>query len=206
MEALVVLFGLGVIVYLAVTVFRRASRPPPEIRLDQTPPPPAPAPPAPAPPASIGEAAPSPPPPAPFSERTAHPAPSGQILSGRAYVVDGDTLFGIDAPEMNHPFGKRAKWAMFELCKNQIVTAEVTSIDDHGRTVAICSLSDGRDLSAELVKQGLALDWPKYSGGLYRALETPDARRKLWLADARQKGWMHLWDKFDAQQEAKAAR
>jgi endonuclease YncB( thermonuclease family) len=232
MEALALLVGLGVIVYLAVTVFRRASRPPPDIRIDpapaprvpRTPPPPTPRkrprpasqapPPAPAAEPSAAPAR-SAPPPAPFSDRTATPAPGGQTLTGRAYVVDGDTLkirktqirlFGIDAPEMNHPFGKRAKWAMFELCKNQVVTAEVTAIDDHGRAVAICSLSDGRDLSAELVKQGLALDWPKYSGGLYRELEPPDARRNLWLADARQKGWMHLWDKFDAQQKAKAAR
>ncbi|WP_224813670.1 thermonuclease family protein [Hasllibacter sp. MH4015] len=124
-------------------------------------------------------------------------------------MVDGDTirikrtqirLFGIDAPEMNHPFGKRAKWAMFELCKNQMITAEITELDDHGRAVAQCFLDDGRDLSAELVKLGLALDWPKFSGGLYRALETSDARRKLWLADARQKGRMHVWDRFDARQ------
>ncbi|WP_341863721.1 thermonuclease family protein [Gymnodinialimonas sp. 57CJ19] len=129
--------------------------------------------------------------------------------------MDGDTikiqkkqirLFGIDAPEMNHPFGKRAKWAMFELCKNQVVTAEITATDAYGRVVAKCTLSDGRDLSAELVKQGLALDWPKFSGGIYRALETPDARKKLWLADARQKGRMHLWEQFDARERAKAAR
>lgn len=95
---------------------------------------------------------------------------------------------------------------MLELCRNQIVTAEVMAVDDHGRTVAKCTLSDGRDLSAELVKQGLALDWPKYSGGLYKSLETPDARKKLWLADARQKGRMHVWDAYDARARAKASR
>ncbi|UWQ96354.1 thermonuclease family protein [Rhodobacteraceae bacterium M385] len=155
------------------------------------------------------------PPPAPYSAETSRPAPQGQCVSGKAYVVDGDTikikkkqirLFGIDAPEMNHPFGKRAKWAMFELCKNEIVTAEITDTDEYGRVVAKCTLSDGRDLSAELVKQGLALDWPKYSGGIYRAMETPDARKKLWLADARQKGRMHVWEQFDARERAKASR
>ncbi|MBY4894857.1 thermonuclease family protein [Rhodobacteraceae bacterium N5(2021)] len=149
-----------------------------------------------------------------FSEKTATPVPQPTFLKGKAYIVDGDTLriqktqirlFGVDALEMNHPFGKKAKWAMFELCKNQIVTAEITEIDDHGRTVAKCTLSDGRDLSAELVKQGLALDWAKYSGGIYRAMETPDARKKLWLADARQKGRMHVWEAFDAKKRAKAA-
>ena len=57
-----------------------------------------------------------------------------------------------------------------------------------------CYLSDGRDLSAEMVKLGLALDWPKFSGGKYRELETSDARTKLFLADARQKGRMHVWE------------
>lgn len=132
-----------------------------------------------------------------------------RVLTGAAYVTDGDTikikktqvrLFGIDAPEMNHPYGKKAKWALHKLCKDQIIRAEITDVDDHGRTVAHCYLPDGRDLSAEMVKQGLAIDWPKFSGGKYRDLETSDARKKLFLADARQKGRMHIWEKFEAKQ------
>lgn len=143
--------------------------------------------------------------PKPFDAKTA--APTREVLTGRAYIVDGDTitlnktqirLFGIDAPEMNHPYGKKAKWALVALCKGQTVRAEVTEKDVYGRTVAKCYLSDGRDLSAEMVKQGLAIDWPKFSGGIYRNLETKDARRKLWLADARQKGRMHVWKNFEA--------
>lgn len=122
-------------------------------------------------------------------------------------MVDGDTLiiqqvqvrlFGVDAPEINHPYGQKAKWALVSICKGQIVKAEVTETDDHGRAVAKCYLSDGREISAEMVKIGLAIDWPKFSGGVYKALETPDARKKLWLADARQKGRMHVWRQFDA--------
>ncbi|WP_417272165.1 thermonuclease family protein [Celeribacter halophilus] len=132
------------------------------------------------------------------------------VIRGRAYVVDGDTvvirktqirLFGVDAPEMNHPYGKKAKWALVKLCKGQEVKAEVTDVDAHGRTVAKCFLPDGRDLSAEMVKLGLAIDWPKFSDGAYRSLEVPDVRKKLWLADARQKGRMHIWDKYDAKQK-----
>lgn len=128
------------------------------------------------------------------------------VLQGMAYVTDGDSLiiqkteirlFGVDAPEMNHPFGKQAKWALHKLCKGQMVRAECVEIDTHGRTVARCTLPDGRDLSAEMVKLGLAIDWAKFSGGRYRALEVPDARKKMWLADARQKGHMHLWRQFD---------
>ncbi|WP_341369055.1 thermonuclease family protein [Yoonia sp. BS5-3] len=134
-------------------------------------------------------------------------------IAGLAFVTDGDglriknteiRLFGIDAPEFGHPLGKKAKWALHRLCKGQKIRAEVTGKDSHGRTVAKCFLPDGRDLSSEMVKLGLALDWPKYSGGVYAQFETPDARKKLWLADARQKGRMHIWDKYEARRKARA--
>nr|WP_254448060.1 thermonuclease family protein [Ruegeria arenilitoris] len=140
------------------------------------------------------------------------PRPSVSILTGSAYVVDGDTLvikktqvrlFGVDAPEMNHPYGKKAKWALVSLCKGQKIRAEVTDQDTHGRTVAKCYLEDGRDLSAEMVKLGLAIDWPKFSGGKYRSMEKPDARKKLWLANARQNGHMGLWKKYEEKEAAR---
>lgn len=144
-----------------------------------------------------------------FDEKSAKHLPAKRILTGSAWITDGDTikirntqirLFGIDAPEINHPYGKKAKWALHKLCKGHNIRAEITDIDDHGRTVAQCFLPDGRDLSAEMVKQGLAIDWPKFSGGKYRSLETPDARKKLFLADARQKDRMHVWEKFEEKQ------
>lgn len=138
-------------------------------------------------------------------------AAATHALSGSAYVVDGDgliilktqiRLFGIDAPELNHPYGKNAKWALVSLCKGQTIRAEVTAQDVHGRTVARCYLPDGRDLSAEMVKLGMAIDWPKFSDGIYRDLEPTGIRKKLWLADARQKGRMHVWEQYDAKQKA----
>lgn len=120
-------------------------------------------------------------------------------LRGRAWVIDGDTidisgtrirLVGIDAPEMDHPFGKSAKWALVNLCKGQEVRAVFDGDLSHDRIVATCYLPDGRDLSAEMVKAGMAIDWPKFSKGKYRNLEHPDLRRKLWRCDARQKGRM----------------
>ena len=136
-----------------------------------------------------------------------------KVVFGPAYVTDGDglrikgaelRLFGVDAPEANHPFGKKSKFALLGLCKGQEVMAIAAETDHYGRLVARCFLSDGRDLSAEMVKLGLALDWPKFSGGMYGPFETPDARKKLWLADARQKGRMHVWEKFEAGQRANA--
>lgn len=119
------------------------------------------------------------------------------VLSGACRVVDGDTimidrisvrLHGIDAPELDHPYGQNAKRMLIGLCRDQIVRAEVESMDVHGRAVARCFLPDGRELSAEMVRAGLAIDWPKHSGGQYRSLEAPGIREKLWRADARQKG------------------
>lgn len=128
------------------------------------------------------------------------------VICGRAHVVDGDTivisktsirLLGIDAPELNHPYGQQAKWAMVRLCKGHLVSCEITETDTHGRCVGKCTLPDGRDLSAELVKMGLAIDWPKFSGGIYQPLEVPGVRKKLWLANARQQGRAHVWDSID---------
>lgn len=141
-----------------------------------------------------------------FDLKTAEPQQDGRVLQGAAYVTDGDTIvikktqiriFGVDAPELDHPYGQKAKWAMVKLCKGQTVRAEITEEDAYGRTVARCFLPDGRDLSAEMVKQGLALDWPKFSGGVYSDLELPNIRKKLWLADARQRGRMDVWKKFE---------
>jgi micrococcal nuclease len=118
-------------------------------------------------------------------------------ITGRGYVVDGDSIIidkvmirlaGIDAPELDQPYGQNAKQALMRLCRGQIIRATVDDSDHYDRTVATCHLPDGRDLSAEMVTCGMALDWPKFSGGRYRALEPPGIRKKLWRVDARQKG------------------
>lgn len=114
-------------------------------------------------------------------------------------MIDGDTIIinkvhirlaGIDAPEMDQPYGKKAKQALWDLCNGKVITAVTYGTVSHDRAVAHCTLPDGRDLSAEMVKAGLALDWPKHSGGRYAALEQPGARKRLWRVVARQQGRM----------------
>ena len=123
-------------------------------------------------------------------------AGGGKTLRGKCYVIDGDTIVidlihirleGIDAPELDQPYGKVSKWALHKLCKDQVVTAQINGELSHNRVVATCFLPDGRDLAAELVRQGLALDWAAFSGGKYRGCEPPDARRKMWKTAVRQK-------------------
>lgn len=125
-------------------------------------------------------------------------------LTGKCYVVDGDTirigkvslrLAGIDAPELEHPWGKKAKWELVHLCKGQIITAEIEPELSYDRIVATCFLPDGRDLSAEMVRRGMALDWPKFSDGKYQHLEPEGVRKKHWKAAARQRGHMHVFNK-----------
>ncbi len=148
-----------------------------------------------------------------FDATSSHSVTLPRVLEGPAYVTDSDTitiqktqvrLYGIDAPELHHPHGKKAKWAMVHLCKGHSIRAEITDEDEYGRTVAKCFLPDGRDLSEELVKQGLAIDWPKFSGGKYSNLEVAGIRKKLWLADARQKGRINVWEKFDARKNGES--
>ena len=115
-------------------------------------------------------------------------APEAAELRGKAYVIDGDTivikrkkirLAGVDAPELDQPWGQTAKWAMVALCRGQVVTAKLNGGSSKDRLVATCYLPDGRDIGAELIKQGLALDWGHFSGGSYRHLEPKGVRRKL---------------------------
>lgn len=126
---------------------------------------------------------------------------AGTVLRGKCWVIDDDTividnvrlrLAGIDAPELDHPWGQKSKWMLVQLCKGQTITAHIRPELSYDRVVAECFLPDGRDLAAELVRAGMALDWPKFSGGKYGHLEPADARRKLWRAQARQRGTLRI--------------
>lgn len=119
------------------------------------------------------------------------------IYHGQCWVIDGDTidirgtrlrLAGIDAPELDDPYGQVAKFALIRLCKGQVIRAVADGDQSYERLVATCYLPDGRDLSAEMVKAGHAIDWAKFSTGKYRHLEPDGIRKKLWRCDARQKG------------------
>ncbi len=114
--------------------------------------------------------------------------PDSLEIRGRAWVIDGGTiaiqrtkirLAGIDAPEIDMPWGRNSKWAMVNICRGQIITAKLTGERSGDRLIATCYLADGRDIGAELVKRGLALDLPRFSNGLYRPFEPAGARQKL---------------------------
>nr|WP_170342965.1 thermonuclease family protein [Ruegeria arenilitoris] len=115
-------------------------------------------------------------------------APSNRVLTGRAYVIDGDTIIvrgtkirlaGIDAPELDMPWGLKAKWTMVEICRGQEITVKLNGETSYDRLVGIGYLPNGQDIGAELVKRRLALDLPFFSKGRYRHLEPTGARERL---------------------------
>lgn len=102
-------------------------------------------------------------------------------ISGRASVVDGDTidirgarlrLHGIDAPESSQlctthggsrwRCGQRAALALDEYIAGRTVRCERRDVDRYGRIVAECFLG-GQSLNRWLVQQGWAVAYRQYS-------------------------------------------
>ncbi len=121
-------------------------------------------------------------------------------LAGQASIIDGDTLeihgarirlWGIDAPESSHlcrndeslqyRCGAKAANELDAFIARRPVDCVPVSRDVYGRTVATCSVS-GVDLAEWLVRTGLAIDWPTYSKGKYRAAQREAERssRGIW--------------------------
>lgn len=111
------------------------------------------------------------------------------ILHGSPTVVDGDTLrfgshsvriMGIDAEERNETHGPRATEGLRRLvASTPYVRCHLTGDATHRRSVGLCVTSEGQDIAALLVSQGLVLDCERYSKGRYRQYEPAGVRQKL---------------------------
>ena len=91
-------------------------------------------------------------------------------------ISDGDTfrgltedneeikfrIFGIDAPERYQAFGKRATQHLSKLIFGETVGIRVESIDYFGRSVVWVYTPSGKDVSAEMLKAGMAWHFKKY--------------------------------------------
>lgn len=135
---------------------------------------------------------------------SAAPPPGGSaILSGKATVIDGDTLEiagervrleGIDAPESDQTCGGgwfgswkcgRAATAQLRwLVGGRRVDCESGGRDKYGRVLAWCS-ADGRDINAEMVRTGHAWAFVKYSTR-YETIEAEARKAKtgIWQGEA----------------------
>ncbi|MHA6686898.1 thermonuclease family protein [Mesorhizobium sp. A556] len=138
------------------------------------------------------------------------PISSGPSLTGRATVIDGDTIEiagqrirfnGIDAPESSqrcqnaagkaYACGRKAAKALDEfLAVSRPVTCQFVEWDQYGRFVGNCVRADGRSVQEWVVANGHALDWPRYSNGAFAAQEAPAkiSRLGVWQGEF-QKPW-----------------
>ena len=132
----------------------------------------------------------------------AQPTAYAAALQGPARVIDGDTidlegvrirLFGIDAPEHNQNCTdtRGRKWACGTFATEALsavasgnLSCEELDRDRYGRVVARC-FAGGRDIGAQMVAQGAAFAYRKYSTD-YIALEARAESRGvgLWSGEA----------------------
>ena len=126
---------------------------------------------------------------------------SRPTLSGRARVVDGDTLevggqrirlHGVDAPESRQSCvvqgrrwacGERATRALAGRIEGRMVSCEERDRDRYARIVAVCR-NDGENVNAWMVSQGLALAYRQYSRDyVSEEANARAARRGIWRGD-----------------------
>jgi endonuclease YncB( thermonuclease family) len=111
------------------------------------------------------------------------------------HIVDGDTitcsgvwvrLFGINAPELSHPDlhiaeeagGRQASARLRELTRTNVTCTEAgNQYDRYGRMVAKCGTDQTPDLGAEMLREGLACQWARYSRHEYDGLGRDCNRR-----------------------------
>ena len=127
---------------------------------------------------------------------TAAPMPGARCERGRlvgavTHVRDGDTievasmpirLQGLAAPEWNESGGAEATATVRELVEGRVVRCELDGTRTRDRCAGVCFL-DGRDIAAELVRQGLARDCPRFSGGRYADEELVAAQAGATIAE-----------------------
>jgi endonuclease YncB( thermonuclease family) len=127
-----------------------------------------------------------------------------QRISGRAAVVDGDTieisgirirLEGIDAPELRQscprrwygewPAGRDAAAALGGMVAGRRVTCQSHGTDKYGRMLGVCFVGP-QDLNRAMVRRGLAWAFVRYSRRYVTDEQSARAaRRGIWQASCR---------------------
>jgi len=57
--------------------------------------------------------------------------------------------------------------ALAALIKGQTLACDLMDVDRYDRPVIRCKLPSGADLGCEMIRQGHAEEWTRYSGGAY---------------------------------------
>lgn len=134
---------------------------------------------------------------------------SGTAHAGDIHVIDGDgfmlgdreiRIWGIDAPELTQecdnssggPYacGKASKAFLSEILAVSAPICETVDVDRYGRDISRCAI-DGADIGGAMVRAGWAVDYTRFSDGVYLAdqNEAQKNSRGLWS------GTFHMpWD------------
>ena len=120
----------------------------------------------------------------------------GDFVGRVVGVSDGDTievmragravrvrLQGIDCPESHQPYGTRAKQFTSDLVFGKTVAVQIHGTDQYGRILGEVILPDGRSLNRELVRNGYAWWYRRYSDDPVLQRLEEEARRErrgLW--------------------------
>jgi endonuclease YncB( thermonuclease family) len=143
----------------------------------------------------------------PLPSRGRAPPATGEAISGRVRVVDGDSLevagrrirlFGIDAPESpqscadargrDYACGAAARHALVALIGGRAVICTPVG-ESHDRDVAICRAGE-RDLSEAMIRAGHAIELRSHSRGRYSAAEREAraGKRGIWVGTFKRPG------------------
>jgi len=126
-------------------------------------------------------------------------------------ISDGDTftgltgdnekirlrIHGIDAPERGQPFSQKSRQYLSDLISSKMVGIIVeTERDRYGRLVVWVYTPDGKDVSAEMIRAGLAWHYKDFSDDLEYALLEIEARKSkigLWSDPHPVSPWETRW-------------
>ncbi len=124
---------------------------------------------------------------------------NAETIVGRASVIDGDTVEihgerirfnGIDAPEsaqlcadaggQAYRCGARSADALDGwLATSSPTTCKFVERDQYGRFVGNCTRADGASVQRWLVRNGYAMDWPRYSSGAFAKEQSAAKAEKI---------------------------
>ena len=92
-------------------------------------------------------------------------------------------LYGIDAPELKQPYGKKSKQFLANLIVGEVVEVDENGKDRYKRTLGIIR-HKGQDINAQMVLNGYAWAYVKYSRMYVDQEKTArENKRGLWQSN-----------------------
>ena len=93
-------------------------------------------------------------------------------------------LHGIDAPELDQPFGEESRDSLAALLAGKSILVDVLCVDRYGRQVGILHEGNPRNsFNKQMVEEGMAYNWPSYGmlyGGNNAQVRERKARVGIW--------------------------